>query len=129
MKSPAATAFLHQFVVYVVLTTVIAGSLALCIVWQRHENARLANANRTAKARLADLDRRITQSVSLVEGEKSSDVLQRRAREWQLGLAAASGAQVQRVLEDPMRRLARRRGRELLGESPAPLTLTVALGN
>jgi hypothetical protein len=130
MKTSDTHAFIHQLVICLLVTFGFGGSVGLSIVWQRHQNALLANSLRVYDARIAEIDRHITETLTKAEGEKSSDVLRHRNTEWSLGLAPVAAQQVQTVTEDPVMRLARRHnGREFLGEGVRLPTIRVALSN
>jgi hypothetical protein len=95
----------------------------------RHQNSATANANRKLEAKIADLQRHIDETTTAIEGEKGSDVLRRRNAEWHLGLAPATDAQVVRVSEDPVMRLAQRHNRDLFTDRAPAVSFTIAAKN
>ena len=68
-------------------------------------------------------------TATIVESEQSYEALTRRNADWHLGLAPATDTQVVRVTEDPVRRLARRRDRNLFNDGFVPVTFRVARSN
>ncbi len=128
MKASGTAAFANQLFICLLVTFGFGGSVGLGTVWVRHQNALLANHNRALLASLADLDRRLAETATLVEGEQGADVLRRRNAEFRLGLVPAHEVQVTRVAEDPVQRLALRHNRELLNDGALPpITVRLAL--
>jgi hypothetical protein len=126
MKTPDTHAFVNQFLVWLLVTLSVSGSIGVGTVWFRHQISATANANRLREARLADLQRRIDETTTLIAGEQITSVLQARNALWRLGLVPATDAQVVRVSEDPMLRLARRNNLELLSDRAAQVSFRVA---
>ena len=129
MKTTYTRAFANQLLVCLLVSFGFGGSIGLGTVWVRHQNALLAKSNRALEARIADVQRQIAAMTSLVEGEQSFDVLRRRNADWRLGFAFPTEAQVQQVIEDPVMRLARRHGSELLNDRVVPVTIRLAMKN
>lgn len=127
MKTSGSHAFASQLLLCLLVTFGFGGSVGLATVWMRHQNAVLAKSNRALEAKIAEVQRAVAHWTSLVESEKSSDVLRRRSAEMRLGLALATDGQVQRITEDPMQRLAQRNSRELLRDGPGAVTLRLAM--
>jgi hypothetical protein len=122
-----AHAFANQLFVCLLVTIFCGGSIGLGTVWMRHQISVTANANRVLAARLAEFERHIAETKTLIERAQRPDELRRLNADFRLGLAPVSEAQVMHVTEDPVRRLAARANRDLFGELPAPVTLTIAL--
>lgn len=119
-------AFVNQLFVCLLVTICCGGSIGLGTVWMRHQISVTANANRALAARLADFERHIAETKTLVERAQRPDELRRLNAEFRLGLVPVGEAQVMHVTEDPVRRLAARANRGLFGDAPAPVTLTIA---
>ena len=119
-------AFANQLVVCLLVTISVAGSAGLSLVWLRHQISITANANRALAARLRDVERQITETITLVETASSPDALRRLNADFRLGLAPVSEGQVMHVTGDPVQRLVARANRELFGEARAPIALTLA---
>ena len=117
---------MNQLLVCLILTFGFGGSIGLGTVWMRHQISVTAKSNRALQASLAEVKRRLDATATVVESEQSYDALTRRNSEWALGLAPATDAQVVRVTEDPVMRLARRRDRNLFNDGFAPLTFRIA---
>ena len=126
MKTTDTRAFANQFLICV-LVTIGFGGLGLVTAWVRHQNAVLAKSNRALEARLVETNLRLAEVTSAVESEKSSDVLRRRNADWRLGFAPAADAQIQRVPEDPIMRLARLHNRDLFNDGALPVTISLAM--
>jgi hypothetical protein len=129
MKTTDTHAFVNQFLVWLLVTLCIGGSVGLGSVWMRHQISATANANRILEARIADVQRRIDETTTAIEGEQGSDVLRRRNADWRLGLLPATDAQVVRVTEDPVMRLAQRHNRDLFNDSAPTVAFRVVLKN
>jgi hypothetical protein len=125
----ATNAFANQLLVCLLVTFCFGGSIGLATVWMRHQISATAKANRALQASLAEVKRRIDATASIIEMEQSFDVLTRRNSEWRLGLVPATDAQVVRVTDDPVMRLARRRDRDLFSDGFTPITFRVAQRN
>ena len=129
MKTTDTHAFVNQFLVWLLVSLSTSGAVGLGLVWVRHQISATANANRKLEARIADLERRIDETNTAIEGEKGSDVLRRRNAEWHLGLVPATDAQVVRMPADPVLRLAQRHNRDLFSDRAAAVTFTLAAKN
>jgi len=113
MKRNDTHAFVNQLLVCLLVTICLGGSVGLGTVWMRHQISVTANANRLLVARIAEVERHLAETTALVATEQGLDVLRRRNAEWHLGLAPVNEAQVARVSDDPVMRLAERRNRDL----------------
>jgi len=127
MKTTDTHGFANQLLVCLLVSFGFGGSIGLGTVWMRHQNAQLANSNRGLVARIAEIERHIAETTTLVEDEKGNDVLRRRNTQWNLGLMPANDKQVTRVAEDPVMRLARRNSRDLFKDSFVPVTVRIAM--
>ena len=113
MKRNDTHAFVNQLLVCLLVTICLGGSVGLGTVWMRHQISVTANANRLLVARIAEVERHLAETTAFVATEQGLDVLRRRNAEWHLGLAPVNEAQVARVPDDPVMRLAERRNRDL----------------
>jgi hypothetical protein len=129
MKTTDTHAFVNQFLVCLLVTFCFSGSIGLGTVWMRQQISATANANRKLAARIADLQRRINETNTVIEGEQTSDVLRRRNADWRLGLELTTDTQVVRMPEDPVLRLARRHNRDLFNDNVAAVSFTLAAKN
>ena len=129
MKTTDTHAFVNQFLVWLLVTLCVGGSIGLGSVWMRHQISATANANRILEARIADVQRHIDETTTAIESEQGSDVLRRRNADWRLGLLPVTDAQVVRVTEDPVMRLAQRHNRDLFNDSVPTVAFRVALKN
>ncbi len=126
MKTTDSHAFVNQFLIWLLVTFSASGSIGLGMVWMRHQISATANANRRLEARIADVQRRIDETTTAIEGEKGSDVLRRRNAEWHLGLVQATEIQIVRMPDDPVMRLARFGNRDLFHDSVTAVSFRLA---
>ena len=130
MKTSDTHAFANQLLICLLVSLCFSGSLGLGAVWLRHKISATANDNRRREARIAELERRIAETTTAIEGEKSSESLRHRNTEWHLGLVPATDTQVQRVTSEDLGRRAAIRNRELYNDGILPaVTFRVALKN
>jgi hypothetical protein len=129
MRNHDNHAFVNQLLLCLLVSFGFGGSIGLGTVWMRHQITVTAQSNRALQASIADVKRRIDVTGTVVESEQSYDVLTRRNTDWRLGLAPATDAQVVRVNDDPVMRLARRRDGNLFNDGFVPITFRVAQGN
>lgn len=130
MKTSDTSAFANQLLVCLLVTLSFSGVIGVSAVWLRHQISATANDNRRREARLAELERRIAETTTAIEGEEGSETLRRRNAEWKLGLVPVSEAQVVRVTSDDLSRHTARRNREFFNDSVAPaVTFQIAQRN
>lgn len=120
-------AFVNQMLVLVLVTLCLGGSAGLGTVWMRHQISMTANANRVLTAQIAELERRIAETRTLVESEQSPALLRERNERWRLGLVPVSEERNVRVAQDPVRRLAEKANRELFGDYTPAIQFRFAL--
>ena len=120
MKTSDTHAFANQLLICLIVTLCFSGSIGVGAVWLRHQISATANDNRRREARIAELERRIAETTTAIEGEEGSETLRRRNTEWKLGLVPVSDAQVVRVTSDDLNRHIARRNREFFNEGVAP---------
>lgn len=129
MRHHTTHAFATQLFVCLIVCCGFGGVLAVGVVWQRHQITVTAKAHRSNQAKLEEIRRKLDAVATLVETEQGYAVLTSRNESMHLGLAPATDAQVVRVTEDPVTRLARRRDAGLFNDGFAPLTFRVAAQN
>lgn len=129
MRTKETHAFANQLLVCLLVTFCFAGTIGLATVWMRHQISATAKSNRALQASLAEVKRRIDATSSIIETEQGFEALTRRNSEWHLGLVPATDAQVVRVTDDPVMRLARRRDRNLFSDGFTPVTFRIAQKN
>lgn len=113
MKKTDTHAFVNQLLVCVLVTISCGGSLGLGTVWLRHQISLVANENRRLTLRIAEVQRTLDETRSLVSVEESDAKLAQRNADWKLRLDAPTEPHLIRVNEDPVRRLAQRANSEL----------------
>lgn len=123
MKRSDNRGFATQLMICLIVTIGYGGSIALTTVWMRHRNFTTAISNRHLAAQIADVNRRITEMTAELETAQSAEMLRYRNAEQRIGMAPATEAQVMRVSEDPVGRLAARLDHErLAAESTSTVT-------
>ncbi|MCX6951442.1 MAG: hypothetical protein NTV51_04545 [Verrucomicrobia bacterium] len=122
-------AFVNQLLVCLLVSFGFGGSIGVGLVWMRYQITVTAKAHRANQANLEEVKRRLDATATIVETEQGFEALTKRNNEWQLGLVPATDAQVVRVTEDPVMRLARRRDTNLFNDGFVPVTFRVAQGN
>jgi len=127
MKAPSSSGFINQLLVYTLVMICFSGSIGLGTVWMRHQISITANATKQLDARLAAIERHLTEATAAAETERDTNVLLRRNVEWNLGLVQPNQAQVVHVTQDPVMRLAAKRNRTLFGERAATVAFPLAL--
>ena len=129
MRHHDTHAFVNQLLVCLLVSFGFGGSIGLGTVWMRHQITVIAKTNRALQSSIDEAKRRLDATATVVESEQSYAALTRRNADWHLGLAPATDAQVVRVTEDPVMRLARRRDSNLFTDGFVPVTFRVAQGN
>lgn len=126
MKFSTSHGFINQMLVYTLVMICFSGSIGLGTVWMRHQISMTANAAKVVEARLAAVERHLSEATAAAETERDTNVLLRRNTEWNLGLVQPSHAQVVHVTEDPVMRLAAKRNRALFGDQSVTVTFPLA---
>jgi hypothetical protein len=111
-------AFVNQLLVCLLVAFCFSGSIGLGTVWMRHQISITANTNKSLEARIAEVERRLAETATVMETEQSNDLLRRRNSELRLGLVAPQETQFVRLNEDPDRHLAAKRNRGLFNDNP-----------
>jgi hypothetical protein len=128
-RTTGSRAFVNHFMVYALVAICGSASIGLGTVWMRHQISIAANANKVLEASIADFERRIEETDAAIAAEQDPAVLNKRNSDWHLGLVSPEEAQVQRIREDPVLRLASIHNRMLFGENPATVSFRVALAH
>ncbi len=118
-------AFVNQLVVCLILAIGAGGTVGLGMVWMRHQISTTANANRQAAARIAEIERLISEKHAAIESAQHPELLRERNVALRLGLVSMNDVPVVNVPEDVVRRMAVRANRELFAEA-APITVRLA---
>jgi hypothetical protein len=105
MNKTHTHAFVNQLLVYTLVMICFSGSVGLGTVWLRHQISLTADHNKKIETRIAELERHLAETKAAVETAQGPDILKQRNAEWHLGLVAPTEPQVDRVAEDPGRRL------------------------
>lgn len=126
MKISSTHGFVNQLLAYTLVMIGFSGSIGLGTVWMRHQISITANANKVLDARIADVERHLAEATAASESERDTQVLLARNAEWKLGLVAPSQAQIVRVSEDPIMRLAAKRNRGLFGDAAPTVSVPIA---
>ena len=119
MNKSGTHAFVNQLLVYTLVMICFSGSIGLGTVWMQQQIARTSNSIKQLETRAGELERRRSEITSEIASEESPAVLERRNRELRLGLVQPKEQQIERIYEQPERRLAAKRNSELLTDAPA----------
>jgi hypothetical protein len=126
MQPNSSHAFVNQMLVGALVVLGTCGSVGLGMVGIRHQISVLANENKAIEARTAEVERRSTETAAAIAAEQDPSILMQRNDEWHLALGPTGAAQVRRVTEDPVMRLASKENRGLFDTGTAPVTFRVA---
>jgi hypothetical protein len=117
-------AFVNQVLVCLLVTFCFSGSIGLGTVWMRHQISLTANANKVLETRIAEVDRHLAETATVIETEQSYEVLRERNVTLRLGLAKP---QEVLVPGDPVLYLNSKRNREFFNGGTLPeVKLTLA---
>lgn len=119
MKKSDTFAFVNQLIVYTLVMICTSGSIGLGTVWLRYQISASANRVKLMELRISDCERKLAETVTYIETEKSPDVLRRRNEELRLGLVMPNESQVHRATIDPERNLAAKRNQGLFTDGPS----------
>lgn len=121
MNKSDTRAFINQLLVYTLVMICFSGSVGLGAVWMRHQISVTAKEASRLNTQIAETERRIADTTIKVTAEQSPEALDRRNREWRLGLVSPVEPQVTRLAGSPEERLKLRRNRELFGRESVSL--------
>ena len=122
-------AFVNQLLVCLLVSFGFGGSIGLGTVWMRHQITVIAKSNRAMQASIAEVKRRHDAKAAEVEVAQGYEALTAFNAAKHLGLEPVTDAQIVRVTEDPVMRLARRRDGNLFNDGFVPITFRLAQGN
>ena len=122
-------AFVNQLLVYTLVMICFSGSIGLGTVWMRHQMSLTANATKVLDARIAELDRQLNETKTVLEAEQDPVVLKQRNAAWHLGLVQPTVDQIVRVQGDPVMRLAAKHNRGLFNDGVAPVTVSLRVAD
>ena len=122
-------AFVNQLLVYTLVMICFSGSIGLGTVWMRHQMSLTANATKVLDARIADLDRRLSETKAEMEAEQDPVLLKQRNAEWHLGLVPPTPDQIVRLPGDPVMRLAAKHNRGLFNDGVTPVTVNLRVAD
>jgi hypothetical protein len=128
MKKSGTHAFVNQFLIGLLVTIGLGGSVGLGTVWMRYQISVTANTNRVLQAKIHEVERRIDETISLVETEQSPELLRQRNAELGLGLVPMDEKQLIRVATDPTELLLARNNRNLYDTDRAEPNSRIVLG-
>lgn len=114
-------AFINQLLVCLLLTFCVSGSIGLGTVWMRHQISLTANANKTLEYRIAEVERHLAETATIIETEQSNDVLRRRNAELGLRLVQPAESQVVRITQSPEMYLAAKSNQGLFEDRALPV--------
>ena len=78
MHATSRHAFINQLLVYTLVMICFSGSIGLSTVWLRHQISLTANATKVLAARIAEVERRIDETTTVIETEQDPSILQDR---------------------------------------------------
>lgn len=113
MNRASSHAFVNQLLVYTLVMICFSGTIGLGTVWMRHQISLTANATRVLDARIAELERRVSENTATIEAEQDPVALKNRNAEWHLGLVLPSPEQIVRIEGDPVMALAAKHNRAM----------------
>jgi len=128
MKKTDAHAFINQLLLGLLVTIGVGGSIGLGTVWMRYQISVTANTNRVLTAKIAETERRIAETISLVETQQSPELLRQRNTDLALGLVPMDEKQLIRVAVDPIELLITRNNRKIYETDRAEPSSRLVLG-
>lgn len=131
MNQTSSSAFVNQLLVYTLVMICFSGSIGLGTVWMRHQISLTANATKVLDARVAEIERRLTETTTAVETERDPAVLKQRNADMRLGLVPPASVQVVHMADEAaIMRLAAKHNQGLFGDTaPVAVSFRTALGH
>jgi hypothetical protein len=111
-----ASAFVSEFMVYLLVLVGFNGSVWLGNVWLRHKISETAQFTKQTENRLVAVERRLAETTARLAGELSPESLEAKNHEMQLGLVRPAELHIVRVEESPEERLAAKRHFKIFSE-------------
>ncbi len=108
MKKSQPFGFVNQLLICTLVLICFSGSIGLGTVWMRQQMAQTANSIKTNHARAIEIERRLDETRAAITAEQTTEILERRNAEWNLGLMMPREMQIARVRENAEQRLARK---------------------
>lgn len=127
MKS-SNSAFISEFLVYLLVLTGFNGAVWMGTVWLRHQISETAQFTKQTESRLVAVERRLAETTARLAGEQSPQMLESKNHEMQLGLVRPAELHIVRIEESPERRLAAKRNFELFAKEVATGEVAVRFG-
>lgn len=112
----SASAFVSEFMVYLLVLAGFNGSVWLGTVWMRHQISETAELTKQTESRLVAVERRLAETTARLAGEQSPQTLESKNREMQLGLVRPAELHIVRIEESPEERLAAMRNFEIFAK-------------
>ena len=125
MNRSSNHAFVNQLLVYTLVMICFSGSIGLGTVWMRHQISLTANATKVLNARIAEVERQVSETTAVIEREQDPAILKQRNAEWHLGLVNPTKEQFVDVPGDAVRRLASKHNRGLFTDGVTPVTVSL----
>ena len=122
-------AFVNQLLMVLLVSVSFGGSVGVSLVWMRHRNSVVANANRELNARIVATERLISEAQLQVENAQNFAALRRLNSDFKLGLELVTDTQFVHVRGDPVQRLMAKSNNERLSEGPMAVTAPIALAH
>ncbi len=115
----STSAFVSEFMIYLLLLTGFNGVVWMGTVWMRHQISETAQFTKQTESRLVAVERRLAETTARLASEQSPQTLESKNHEMQLGLVRPAELHIVRVEESPERRLAAKRNFQIFTEEVA----------
>lgn len=125
MNTKATSAFATQLVIAALVMLGTGGGLGFAIVDLRHDISVSANNTRMVEQRIMETERLVAEVSGAIATDQSPEVLARRNQSLALGLVQPSEAQVVRVGESAVSRLAAKRNAEIFAAERGEVVVPV----
>ena len=126
MNTKATSAFATQLVIAALVMLGTGGGLGFAIVDLRHDISVSANNTRMVEQRIMETERLVAEVGGAIAADQSPEVLARRNQSLALGLVQPSEAQVVRVGESAVSRLAAKRNAEIFAAERGEVVVPVS---
>ncbi|MEN9841916.1 MAG: hypothetical protein RL376_1716 [Verrucomicrobiota bacterium] len=125
MNIKNSSAFATQLVIAALVVLGTGGGLGFAIVDLRHDISVSANNTRLIEQRILESERLVAEVGGAIAAEQSPEVLARRNQSLALGLVQPAEAQVVRVGESAVARLAAKRNAEIFAAERGEVVVPV----
>ena len=102
----STSAFVSEFMIYLLLLTGFNGVVWMGTVWMRHQISETAQFTKQTESRLVAVERRLAETTARLASEQSPQTLESKNHEMQLGLVRPAELHIVRVEQSPEARLA-----------------------